>query len=537
MKRRPLLVILAFALCAGGGFWLARTLSPRAERAGAADEAPYRLARIRPEDDPMPKFRRGVRDVVKKGDPDAENAGAIEGQRVLVFKDRAALNAYLRRLGPGVRVLGRLDALNALKVSFGDLDDLLASMDGSEEQAFVFPVSIPPLKDGSVQDGALAMGANLLKWLGITTDNSSWGKGVRIAILDTGVTASSSFSTAIHMINLVDLPGDPSKQNGHGTAVASMIIGSDSLTPGVAPSADILSIRIAGDDGMSDTFMLAKGIIAAADAGAGLINISMGSFGDSVIVKSALEYAASKGSLVFAATGNNGLDSISYPAAYQNVIAVGAVDAMGNHLDFSNTGSSIDMAAPGYAINAAWSGDQAASVTGTSFSTPIVVGAVAALMSERNLTSYQAWQLLGSYQNDGGTAGPDEQLGAGTPDLGRAMTGDTPGIYDAAVASSRILPPDAGNPYGQVEILVQNRGTETLVNTGVRINTSGGVVNSNITTLAPNAVTTVRVPIGRTAASGSTMTVDSSVVLSGGRTDAKPSNDRRVESYAPVSNP
>ena len=79
--------------------------------------------------------------------------------------------------------------------------------------------------------------------------------------------------------------------------------------------------------------------------------------------------------------------------------------------------------------------------------------------------------------------------------------------------------------------MVQNRGTETLINTAVRISTPNGVVNSNITSLPVNGVKTLRVPVSRRASGA--LQYDSEVRLSGGRTDSKPSNDRRAESYVP----
>ena len=314
-----------------------------------------------------------------------------------------------------------------------------------------------------------------------------------------------------------------------------MIIGNGSLTPGVAPGASIVSVRIANDLGQSDSFLLAQGIVAAVDAGARLINISLGSPGDSALVRNAIEYARSAGSMIVAAAGNNGVQKVSYPAANDGVIAVGAVDAMGNHLDFSNTGRQIALSAPGFEVNAAWSGNQAASVSGTSFSSPIVVGAIAAVMSQpgsKNLTNSQALALINSYLNDAGAEGGDESLGAGMPDLGRVMNRDTRGIYDAALASQRVLPPSPGNPYGQLEVLVQNRGTETLINTSVRISTPTGMVTSNITSLPVNGVRAIRVPITQSAANS--LRYESRVSVSSGLNDAKPSNDRRVESYAPA---
>jgi Subtilase family len=377
------------------------------------------------------------------------------------------------------------------------------------------------------------LGAGLLDWLGITVDNSTWGAGVRIAILDTGVASSPAFSSSISSLNLVDLPYDLTAQSAHGTAVASMIIGQNPLTPGVAPGSEILSIRIANDLGQSDSFLLAQGIVAAVDGGVDLINISMGSFGDSSLVRNAIDYARAAGVLIVAATGNNGTNRVTYPAANAGVIAVGAVDAAGNHLDFSNTGDQVAISAPGFEVNAAVTGDQAARVSGTSFSAPIIAGVIAAVKSwpgNEKLTMRQVVDIVSVYLNDSGVAGTDPALGAGMPDLGRVLNGKKPGIYDAAVASQRIIPPSTGTPYGQVEILIQNRGTETLVNTGVRISTPTGVINTNITTLPAHGVQTIRIPL---AGKGNEMRYDSQVSLSGGNKDAKPSNDRRVQTYVP----
>ncbi|MCU0750237.1 MAG: S8 family serine peptidase, partial [Akkermansiaceae bacterium] len=300
MKRRHLLLIPGFALMAGLGYWLAGTAAPPVQPPEAT-KAPAPELRRTVIDEEMPKFRRGDRPEGKRGDYEALAAGAFDGERVLVFRDADALADFLNRAGNQVRVLGRLDALNALRVGFDDYDDLASLLDGDEEESMIFPVNAPPPVDGSVQPGAMALGNGLLDWLGIGTDNSSWGNGVKVAVLDTGVSSHSSFQSSIRSINFVDLPGDLSAQNGHGTAVASVIIGSDSFTPGVAPGAEMISVRIADDNGQSDSFLLAKGIVAAVDAGAKLINISMGSFGDSALVRNAIEYASEGGALIVAA--------------------------------------------------------------------------------------------------------------------------------------------------------------------------------------------------------------------------------------------
>jgi hypothetical protein len=535
MKVRWPIIVVAVALAGWTGYWLASTAVP--ERVAKAKTSQLQKAEEPRKwtDDPAPRFRSGDRGPQVGRDDEALEAGALPGQRNLVFSDRQALEAFLKRAGDRVRIMGRIDALHALRVGFLSAEDLTMLLDDGMQASFVYPVDLPPPPEGTAQEGAVALGAGLLDWLGITGDNSAWGSGVVVAVLDTGVTANSAFSSRISSINLVGLPADPAAQNGHGTAVASMIIGNGALTPGVAPGASIVSVRIANDLGQSDSFLLAQGIVAAVDAGARLINISLGSPGDSALVRNAIDYANSAGAMILAAAGNNGVEKVSYPAANAGVIAVGAVDAVGNHLGFSNSGPQLALSAPGFEVNAAWSGDQAASVSGTSFSSPIVAGAIAAVMSQpgsKNLTNRQALALVKAYLNDGGAEGGDEFLGAGMPDLGRVLNRDTRGIYDAALASQRVLPPGPGNPNGQIEVLVQNRGTEPLVNTQVRISTPVGTVTSNITSLPVNGVKSIRVPITRTDAKS--LRFESEVSLSTGLNDAKPSNDRRVETYAPA---
>lgn len=535
MRDRSILMIIGFVLVAFFGYWLAGTATPRHVRKDEVAQkmvAPRRTVIV---DEPAPKFKRAMRIATFRSDDEATQAGALPGQRILMFKDHAALEEFLKRAGDSVKVLGRLDGLNALKIGFGNSDDLAGLLSGQEELSFVYPVDVPTNREGTAQAGATPLGARLLEWLGINEDNSSWGKGVKIAILDTGVVANGAFNSQIYTQNLVPLPTDMSLMNGHGTAVASMIIGDTSLTPGIAPAAPIISIRIADDLGQSNSFLLAQGIVAAVDAGANLINISMGSLGDSPLVRNAIEYANARGSLIVAAAGNNGTDRVSYPAANNGVIAVGAVDASGDHLDFSNTGNQIAVSAPGFGINAAWLTDQAASVSGTSFSAPIVAGAIAAVMTQagpQRLTPQQAANLLFSYLNDTGAPGADPQTGGGTLDIGRVLNRNTPGIYDAAVASQRVLPPTATAPNGQIEVLVQNRGTEPLVNTGVTISTPFGTVIANITTLAPNGVQVVRVPIIPNYTGD--LRYGSTVSLSGGIIDSKPSNNRLVNQYVPA---
>ena len=535
MRNRWLWLSILFLVATGGGYWLARTAAPGATEPGREDRRP--LARRVLDDTPMPEFRRnGQRAETMRSDDEALAAGAVANERVIAFASQEALEAFLKRAGSGVHVLGRLDALNALRIRISDLDGLAALLDGDEEVSMIFPVEIPMPGNVGAQPGAVPLGNQLLAWLGIDGLEPAGG-GVRIAILDTGIFAHRSFSGNITTIDLVARPEDSANLNGHGTAVASMLAGSSRTAPGVVPLADLIDIRVANEFGASNSWLLAKGILAAVDAGAQIINISMGSQGDSTLVRSAIAYAQQSGVVIVAAAGNQGLDRVAYPAANEGVIAVGATDAKGNHVAFSNSGL-VDVAAPGYGVNAAWPGDAAVNVDGTSFSAPIVAGSIAWIMSTQNVSATQAVVLMNRYLNDSGAAGPDAGTGGGLPALDRVAAGSTPGIFDAAVASHHVIPPNTEVPYPRVEVVVQNRGTETLINTAVTITHPGGTTTANITSLPPGGVQPVFVPISfANYESGQPLAFDSRVAIGQSVADANPQNDRRIDDHQPIVDP
>jgi hypothetical protein len=146
-----------------------------------------------------------------------------------------------------------------------------------------------------------------------------------------------------------------------------------------------------------------------------------------------------------------------------------------------------------------------------------VTGVIAATMSQggnQNLSSTAALSAMNSNLNDIGAPGGDPATGAGVPDMWRILNGNTPGIHDAAVTSIT-------TSGGQVQALVQNLGTETLVNAAVSLNVNGVTTNANITTLAPGDTRVVTVPTG----GAESLNIQSTVRLSGAQTDQRPSND------------
>lgn len=521
--KSTLLILLLIAV-GYGSYWLTINLTPK-KSSSSSKELTYTPS----VNFTSPKLSSSQSDPGKPFaniDREALENGAIRNQRTIIFKDEAALQAFLAKLGDKVKLLGKIDKLNTLLVGFGEIADLDSLLTGDEELSMIFPVNIPSFENVGPQDGAVALENHLLKWLGVESDNSLWGKGITIAILDTGIADHIAFKNAIQRINLVPLPTDPSALNGHGTAVASVIFSNNPLAPGVAPSATPLSVRIADDNGTSNTFLIAQGIIAAVDAGADIINISLGGSGQSSLVDQAIAYAKKSGVVIIAAAGNSGTAGVMQPAASPGVIAVGAVDANNQYMNFSTTGNEVAISSPGFGVNVAYPGDKAARVSGTSFSSPIVAGVFAAVASSSGnptISPEQAASLVMSNLNDVGIAGTDPNTGGGVPDMGTIMNLGTDGRYDASINS---IYQTNGN---QLNILVQNLGTETIINSAVSININGRATQANITTLAPMQTHVITIPQMIT----DPIQVSGSIQLSSSQSDQRPQNNSISQQITP----
>lgn len=483
---------------------------------------------------PNKPLTRSTHLIQKPNRNDAAPAFAIENEKIARFQNEADYREFLATMASrGLLLRGQSDHMLAVRFGHGegfDADD----MDHLDEVelSYNYLVSIPRPPDVEAQAGAVGFGKNALAWLGVSGDNSDWGKGVTVAVLDSGVFAHSSLDNnhgKISHLTLAEL-GLDNKQLGHGTAVASIISGDHPLTPGIAPAANILSIRITDAEGISNSFTLANGILAAADAGAEIINISMGSEGHSALVYDAIQYARQKGAVIVASSGNEGLDKVTYPAAYEEVIAVGAVEAEGRHLAFSNSGQSLDITAPGFEVNAAWGEGQLTSFTGTSASAPFISGAIAATLSEnRDLTARQAAELVQGLSNDAGYPGSDTAYGSGILAIDRIMEYGTPGIYDAAITSQLLVPATKPSSLPQILVTIQNQGTETLINSPVQITTPTGTRSYNISSLTPGQIHSFPVPI-RLPADGSPVPVSSSIQIP--ESDQEPENNHRSTSFS-----
>lgn len=396
-------------------------------------------------------------------------AGAIPGVVVVRFATAAERAAFLKRAAEaGIPIRGVLEKLNAVRLSPSDL----AKLGGGQALEFNYRVQAPDIPQGRSPDGVEyeGFGNHALEWLGADpAQQAGWGKGITIALLDTGVDPASPVARSLSgSLDLIGGPAGEGSYSGHGTAIATLLLGEEGRIAGIAPGAKVLSIRVLDADGSGDSFTLAQGIVEAVDRGARVLSLSLGSFNDSALVRDAVTYAQERGVALVAAAGNEGLDAVSYPARYAGVIAVAATDANRQAPYFSNRGTEVTIAAPGVGVVTRWDATRAISFTGTSAAVPFVSGALAGLLSQPStLTASNAAQVLSRYADDAGAPGADIVFGAGVLNFQRLAERSTPGIYRLAIA-------DLYAGIGRsVVVSTQNRGTEPLFNVALHVNAGG----------------------------------------------------------------
>jgi len=254
--------------------------------------------------------------------------------------------------------------------------------------------------------GTERIGANRMKTITAPIEGS-----VIVALIDTGVDYTHPFlkDRIVNGYDFIDNGTSPMKFHFHGTHVAGIIV---NTTPA---NVKIMPIRAINEDGKGYDSDIAQGIRFAVDNGADIINLSFGGEEFSPHLADAIEYALSKNIPIVAASGNDGADTKNfYPASEEKIIIVSATDQNDKIADFSNTGASIDVSAPGVAIISSMPGHGFANMSGTSMATPFISGLAAMLkLEEPTRTIQDIEQLLKRYVDDRGASGWDPFFGEG----------------------------------------------------------------------------------------------------------------------------
>ncbi len=225
-------------------------------------------------------------------------------------------------------------------------------------------------------------------------ENAKANSGITIAVLDTGVYRNHEDLKNVKILSGYDAVAKTANVKtdsaGHGTGIIGIIAATANNglgIAGVANGATILPIKVSVSGTTIYSSDLIRGIRFAADAGAKIINMSVGGYSYSVAEQEAINYAAEKGCILIGAAGNGGnrgyADQKSYPASYENVISVASCDENGNRSDFSQYNDMVDVAVIGENITIPdiSAPDAYKTDSGTSFSCAIVSGIAALCMA------------------------------------------------------------------------------------------------------------------------------------------------------------
>lgn len=245
--------------------------------------------------------------------------------------------------------------------------------------------------------------------LGKLVENSTGT--VTIAVIDTGVDLTHPWfeGRIVAPFDAVEDDHEPQDLFGHGTHIAGIIARN---TPS---NVRLMPVRVFNQNGDAPDSIIVKGINHAVKNGADVINMSLGGYGTTAYLDKAIDYAVSNGVMIIASAGNEAKDnSHYYPAAFPEVMTVGAVGRNGDLLYFSNTGDHIDVCAPGEKIVSALPGNSTGSKSGTSMAAPLVASAAALLILEDPIRSISdVERIIINHTCDLGVPGKDKLFGHG----------------------------------------------------------------------------------------------------------------------------
>lgn len=352
---------------------------------------------------------------------------------------------------PGGRVLEWVDYLSRLEEIEYAEPDYVAWKSGAANDTYYNPYQWNFFNWGQLSNGV----ASNHGVQGDAAWNTTTGSGVIVAVVDTGVAYENfgAYAKAPDLAGTAFVAGwdyvnndaHPNDDEGHGTHVAGTIAqttNNSSGCAGLAYGASLMPVKVLDSAGSGFHSWIADGIRYAANNGAFVINLSLGSRSGSSTLQSAVDYAwSTKGVVVCAATGNAGKNGIDYPARYTNTIAVGATRFDGARCSYSNWGTGIDIVAPGGDTGFDQNGDGygdgilqqtfSGSVTnfgyyffsGTSMATPHVAATAALVKANKPAyTNHQVRSAIQTKAKDLGAGGYDTKYGNGLVSAKDALT-------------------------------------------------------------------------------------------------------------------
>ena len=297
-----------------------------------------------------------------------------------------------------------------------------SKLESDSDTAFAAKLTADDLKiDDNVTDYA-----NSMSYVPVLMNTGDYAKKVTgasrkltVVVMDTGMYSMNS--AIMSYVNLSDSYDFCNMDNNvldaidsHATYVGNTIL--DAVGEEVMSNVNLINAKIL-EYGTGSVYDAYNAIIHYADMGVDIINCSWGARATCSMLEYAVDYAVDKGVIFICASGNDYSDRVSYPAAYDGVIAVGAVDSDKEIANFSNTGKQIAFAGPGVNIMTYGPENKMASISGTSFSAPSLTGfAILSMLDDNNIdTTAELISHISKYCEDLGSTGKDYIYGYGLP--------------------------------------------------------------------------------------------------------------------------
>lgn len=416
---------------------------------------------------------------VLAAEPPAAAAGSAKPAAVLILFDRSVTDRDVAALSRvGARVEHRYGIVPAVAALLPQ-----AALDGLRHNPRVRAVEpdarVVALDYRATHDWGIGhVRADEVHAAG-NTGTTGAGSAARVAVLDSGIDCGhDELPVSRCQLGPTYIEGTGSSDDdwGHGTHVAGSVAAerhADVSTGvvGVAPSTLVTAYKVLDDQGygsISDVIAAVDAVWNGGDPTADIVNMSLGWSSGSSTFQQAMDRAYASGIALFAAAGNGGNcggngNSVSYPARYESVIAVGAVDSSNQRPCWSSTGAEVELAAPGVSVFSTWPADLASSPrdpqpvcenlvchykfgSGTSMAVPHAVGAAALVIasgsvSDTNATNGVADEVRRRLQAsavDLGANGRDNQYGFGLVDT-LAATGGSGGAGETPPAGAIVL--------------------------------------------------------------------------------------------------
>ncbi|MBP3952633.1 S8 family serine peptidase [Bacillus suaedae] len=302
------------------------------------------------------------------------------------------------------------------------------------------------------------------------------GKGVRVAVIDTGIDTRHEDLQIVGGISTVHYTDSYHDDNGHGTHVAGILaaLHNGNGIRGVAPDVDLFAVKSLDADGSGSLSSIIHALEWSISNNMDIINLSIGMTNHSNSLKLMVDRAYEQGILLVGSAGNNGTANIdnytvNYPAKYDSVIAVGATDTDNERGRFSTqanaysaTGPALEISAPGIGIYSTYLNNGYQNMSGTSMSAPFVSGALAVLKEKHpTFTNTQLRSRLTENVKDLGEPNRDVIFGHGLVRIPEEYVRKTVEIFGANRYLTGIEVSRRGWPEGS-DVVVLGRGDQPI---------------------------------------------------------------------------